>query len=349
MSSNHGKQLIAILTFGVAICTLLGLQQTFAADSGESATTLWIDHPVTPGTSTPTPPNKYSLPFNRNENAVITNGPGEGTTHIGKSSEAIDFSPKTYGWTQILAVKPGHVYINDFYTNWGNLVVVQSDVEPFDDPYYAYYAHLADPAPTFSIGDEVADRQLIGTVGQTGCTAPCVHIHTELRDTMQNNAPGSGNSTNHPIRRVRGIGWYPWYPDADMNSGFVPRSTTHPLAGCSSNPSLTMRWPAPSEFDHFDNSTATDQLAGYSWSWSTNPNDVPDTVQEGTPSTFTGTVALPVTSTTTKWFFHIRARGVASGWAADNEVAHQGPYKIRDTCAANPVPEDWNDIPGMDE
>lgn len=110
-----------------------------------------------------------------------------------------------------------------------------------------------------------------------------------------------------------------------------------------------MRWPAPSEFDHFDNSTTTDQLAGYSWSWSTNPNDVPDTVQEGTASTYTGTVVLPVTSITRRWFFHIRARGVSSGWAADSEVGHQGPYKIKDTCPANPSSEDWNDIPGMDE
>ncbi len=49
------------------------------------------------------------------------------------------------------------------------------------DAFYAYYAHLLDPRPTFAIGDAIADRQLIGTVG---CTGNCsgTHIHTELRD-----------------------------------------------------------------------------------------------------------------------------------------------------------------------
>ena len=112
MSSHHVKLLVAIAAFTLAALTLLGLQQTFAANEKGTAQTIMIAHPVTPGTPSPTPPSKYSLPFNRNENAVITNGPGEGPTplcHCGKSNEAIDFSPKTYGWTQILAVKPGHV------------------------------------------------------------------------------------------------------------------------------------------------------------------------------------------------------------------------------------------------
>ncbi len=347
MSSRYAKLLVAIAAFALAAFTMLGLQQTFAADEKETAQQMLIAHPVTPGTPTPTPPRQYSLPFNRNENAVITLGPGE-PDHTGKSNEAIDFSPKTYGWTQILAVKPGHVYINSSFANWGNLVVVQSDVAPYADAFYAYYAHLANPPPTFGIGDQVADRQSIGTVGCTGNTCTGTHIHTELRDLMSNNANNTGNSTNHPIRRLRGIGWFPWYPNANMNSGFVPRSTSHPIGGCCSNPILIMRWPAPSEFYHVDGN-GVDQLAGYSWTLSTNPSDVPDTIQDGTAGTYGAQFTVPVASTKTKWFFHLRARGVNSGWAADDQVAHQGPYKIKTGCSSSPLPGDWDDVPGMDE
>jgi murein DD-endopeptidase MepM/ murein hydrolase activator NlpD len=346
MSTHHAKLLVAFATFTLAALTLLGLQLTFASPMNPTAKAIMVAHPVTPGTAIPTPPKQYSLPFNRNENAVITLGPGEGDTHIGKSSEAIDFAPRG-GWTDILAVKPGHVYINDNFLDWGNLVVVQSDVAPYADAFYAYYAHLANPAPTFTIGTEVADRQFIGTVG---CTGNCsgTHIHTELRDLMSNNGANTGDSTNHSIRRLRGIGWYPWYPDAAMNSGFVPKSTSHPIGGCYNNPILIMRWPSASEFDHND-SNGINQLGGYSWTWTTHAGDVPDTVQDGSAGTYGAQITLPITSTTTKWFFHLRARGVNSGWAADNQVAHQGPYKIGSGCPSSPSPEDWNDYPGMDE
>ncbi|MBI4672978.1 MAG: peptidoglycan DD-metalloendopeptidase family protein [Chloroflexi bacterium] len=347
MSSNHAKLLVAIATFTLAALTLLGLQLTFASPVDTTGKTVMVAHPVTPGTAIPTPPKQYSLPFNRNENAVITLGPGEGDTHIGKSSEAIDFSPKTFGWTQILAVKPGHVYINNFFANWGNLVVVQSDVAPYADAFYAYYAHLDNPQPAFPTGTPVADRQLIGTVGCTGnCTG--THIHTELRDLMSDHGANTGNSTNHPIRRLRGIGWFPWYPEAAMNSGFVPKSTSHPLGRCYNNPILIMRWPAPSEFDHTD-SNGTNQLAGYSWTWSNRARDIPDELRDETPGTYGAQKYITVTGTVTKWYFHIRALGVNSGPAADNEVAHQGPYKIGSGCPASPSPEDWNDFPGMDE
>lgn len=189
MSSNHTKSLVAIAACALLVLLLFSLRMTFASPIETNGKTIVLAHPVTPGTPIPTPPKQYSLPFNRNENAVITNGPGEGSTQIGKSSEAIDFSPKDYGWTQILAVKPGHVYINGTFLNWGNLVVVQSDVAPYDDVFYAYYAHLADPASAFTIGQAIADREVIGTVGDTGCTKPCIHIHTELRDLMSNNCP----------------------------------------------------------------------------------------------------------------------------------------------------------------
>ena len=92
-----------------------------------------------------------------------------------------------------------------------------------------------------------------------------------------------------------------------------------------------------------------DQLAGYSWTFSTNPNDVPDTIQDGTAGTYGAQYTAPLTTTKKKWFFHIRARGVSSGWASDDEVAHQGPYKLKIGCSASPSQEDWNDTPGMDE
>ena len=349
MPSNHAKLLIAIAALTLAALALLGLQQTFAANETESARTILITHPITPGTPTPTPPSKYSLPFNRNENAVITNGPGEGATplcHCGKSNEAIDFSPKNYGWTQILAVKPGHVFIKGSYQNWGNLVVIKSDVGGNADAFYAYYAHLQDPSP-LTIGQQVADRQFIGTVGETGCTAPCVHIHTELRDLMNSGAQNSGNSTNHPIRRVRGIGWYPWYPNTVMNSGFVPKSTTHPIGVCLGNFNITWSWPAPSEFVHVDGN-GVEQVVGYSWTWSTNPGDVPvaNPTPMGDKNTFQASTTLTYTSVKTKYFFHLRVKGKDSGWASDDEVAHQGPYVVKSGC---PESGEWDDVPGLDE
>jgi hypothetical protein len=165
---------------------------------------------------------------------------------------------------------------------------------------------------------------------------------------MSNNGANTGNSTNHSIRRLRGIGWFPSYPDAAMNSGFVPKSTSHPIGGCYNNLILIMRWPSASEFDHND-SNGINQLGGYSWTWSNHAGDVSDTVQDESAGTYGAQITLPVTSTTTKWFFHIRARGVNSGWAADNQVAHQGPCKIGSGCPSGPSPEDWNDYSGMDE
>lgn len=120
-----------IATLGI----VLTLHTAFAEQFDNQTSHSENFHPVTPPVPTPTPPKKYIVPFDRNQKAVITNGPGE-DDHTGKSSEAIDFSPR--GWTQVRASKGGTVYINNFYSSsWGWLVVLQHG-----DGYYSYYAHL---------------------------------------------------------------------------------------------------------------------------------------------------------------------------------------------------------------
>jgi murein DD-endopeptidase MepM/ murein hydrolase activator NlpD len=306
----------------VALGIVLSLHTAFAEQFDNQTSHTENFHPVTPPAPTPTPPKKYIVPFDRNQKAVITNGPGE-DDHTGKSSEAIDFSPR--GWTQARASKGGTVYINNFYSSsWGWLVVLQHG-----DGYYSYYAHLASQS-SLGVGTLVAKGDVIGTVGHSG-NATADHAHLELRDLMSNNNPGTGDSTNHSIRRLRGIGWFPWYPNAALNSGFVTKSTSHPLGVCLSNNQITVEWLAPSEYLHTLN--GQDQVDGFSYGFSTDSNYLPDKDKDIEENTYTLTSnPIPITSTPTKWFFHLRVKMISSnpngGWASDAQVSHQGAFVL---------------------
>lgn len=322
------------------ILAVLGLNQVFAKASEDGTIKSDQLHPVGPGTPTPTPPRKYFLPFNRNQKSVITNGPGEGD-HTNRSAEAIDFAPRPTGsWTELRAAKGGTAYINDFYNNsWGNLLVIQHG-----DGFYTYYAHLANRSP-IGVGTPVAKGQVIGTMGSTG-NSTGLHLHFEARDSMSNNNPGTGDSTNHPPRPLRGHGWFPWCPHPDMNSGFTMKSTSHPLGVCLSNPQITMEWLAPNEFVHTIN--RVEQLDGYSYAFTQNPNDVPDLDKDVEENVYTLTSnPLPLGSTEAKWYFHLRAKmndpNPYGGWASDAQVAHQGPYTLALGCPRAPSPSDWDD------
>ncbi|MDL1897561.1 M23 family metallopeptidase [Anaerolineae bacterium CFX7] len=300
-------------------------------------------HPVTPPAPTPTPPKKYIVPFDRNQKAVITNGPGEGY-HTVKSSEAIDFSPR--GWTQVRAAKGGTIYINNQYSTWGYLVVLQHG-----DGYYSYYPHLASQS-YLSVGSTVAKGDVIGTVGNTGSYANGTHAHLEVRDQMSGGGPGTGDSTNHSIRRLRGIGWFPWYPNTALNSGFVTKSTSHPLGVCLSNNQITVGWLAPSEYLHTLN--GQDQVDGFSYGFSTDSNYLPDKDKDIEENIYTLTSnPIPITPTPTKWFFHLRVKMISSnpngGWASDEQVSHQGAFVLGANCPSAPTESDWEIIDGADE
>ena len=49
------------------------------------------------------------------------------------------------------------------------------------------------------------------------------------------------------VRDIKGNGWFPWYPNADRNSGLVAYSPGYPSGECNSTGVLTVIWPKPSE------------------------------------------------------------------------------------------------------
>jgi len=59
---------------------------------------------------------------------------------------------------------------------WGNVMIIQHNVR--GATIYTQYAHMRDML--VSVGDPVGRRQIIGTVGMTGTTAP--HLHFEVKD-----------------------------------------------------------------------------------------------------------------------------------------------------------------------
>lgn len=96
--------LLSLLLIG----TLLTLHfQSVLADTATRYTDKQIN--LHPPAGTPVPLGGYRLPFDRTQNSVISNGPGE-CHHTTRSAEAIDFSPR--GWSDIYAGKAGTVHLN---------------------------------------------------------------------------------------------------------------------------------------------------------------------------------------------------------------------------------------------
>ncbi|MHB9089294.1 MAG: M23 family metallopeptidase [Thermoleophilia bacterium] len=79
---------------------------------------------------------------------------------------------------------------------WGNVMIIQHNIS--GHTLYTQYAHMRDML--VSVGDVVGRRQIIGTVGTTGTTAP--HLHFEIKD-----------------RPLIGHGYIGWY--------FTPRNTVY--------------------------------------------------------------------------------------------------------------------------
>lgn len=263
---------------------------------------------------------------------MITNGPNEGW-HTTRSAEAIDFSPR--GWSDVYAAKAGTVYIRNFYTgSWGNLMVIQHD-----DGLYTYYAHL-NAQGIVGVGTPVAQGQKIGVVG---CTGNCsgTHLHFEARDGITQSDPtNTGDSREHSARRIRGIGWFPWYINANSNSGYTVRALgPHIPNECVNDASLTMDWLAHSEFVH----TQTEK---YSWSITRKTADsTPQAVVNAEHGVSQGTGNLAIATKPRKYFIHLRAYDATNNeWATEDEIAHQGPYNIGTGCPAT-VPGYTDDKP----
>ncbi len=300
-----------------------------------------------PPAGTPVNLGGYRLPFDRNSISVITNGPYEGT-HVAKSNEAIDFSPKG-GWTDIYAAKAGYVYINRNYGDWGNLVILCHEA----DGFCTYYAHLQSLGAV-AVGSAVYQGQYIGRVGNTGCGSCGTHLHWEARDgmtptpnptaTLNPQAAYGGDSTRHSLRRVRGIGWYPWYPNPS-NSGFTIRALPpHAVQQCTNQGTITLQLPSHSQLTH-------SQTERYSVEVTHNQKNYlpPNTVnlEHATPQ---ATRQFVADGDTKKYWLHARAFDATTNeWARDDEVAHQGPYKLELTCPMSLPPNYKDDLPQSDD
>ncbi|MBI4671501.1 MAG: M23 family metallopeptidase [Chloroflexi bacterium] len=358
MKTSHGKAVIAFSATVIAILFFLLLGQAFA----ETSMPLNVKRQnVSHGSGTPTPLSGYLLPFNRKFISRITNGPGEGD-HTVKSSEAIDFDPVgewdnpfNPEYREVRAAKRGWVYINrGGYGDWGNLIILAHG-----DGFFTYYAHLAFREP-LALGTIVRKKQKIGIVGSTGnSTGP--HLHWEARDqmtptpippaTLASGAAYGGDSRRHSLRRVRGIGWGPWYPEVlnvvTLNSGLNISSTSHVVGACSGASQIVSRWPGAD--DEFNDVYNGHQITGYSYEWNTDPDFLPDATPDAYHGAYyaisPGLTLGPSGGAAIPYYFHLRIRSSGYGWASPEEVAHQGPYKLREGCSTTPPASEWQDPP----
>lgn len=319
------KTLVSSLLVGITAMIILFEIQRASADTLDiRAAQQHFLHP-----NTPVALSGYRLPFDRRQKSVITNGPNE-DWHTGTSYEASDFSPR--GWADVYSAKAGTVHIRGFYQNtWGNLVVVQHD-----DGLYTYYGHLASPG-IVGVNTPVAQGQKIGVVGCTGnCTG--THLHFEARDGLSQNNPGTGDSREHSARRIRGIGWFPWHPNANSNSGYTIRVVSpHVPNNCVNNPSIVMEWLAHNQFTH----TQTEK---YSWSITQfHANATPAMTVNAEHGVYQGTQNFAVPTKPKRYFIHLRAYDATNNqWATEDEIAHQGPYKVGQGCPPN-LPGNYKD------
>ena len=89
-----------------------------------------------------------------------------------------------------------------------------------------------------------------------------------------------------------------------MDSGFVPRSTSHPIGKCVDNHTLRMKWLPQSEFDHFD-SDGMDRYQGYDLDLTNYDNTVP--VGNLSANTASGNEVVYPYVGDGYWWFHMRA------------------------------------------
>jgi murein DD-endopeptidase MepM/ murein hydrolase activator NlpD len=136
-------------------------------------------------------PDGFRLPFAGNATWTTTS-----QEHTGSSAQAIDFIPAAGpdAWNQdVLAADDGEVIYQDEQKNkapletfcavnpsmtkgFGNLIILYHP----RTGHQTYYAHLAAFA-TGGVGAKVSKGQVIGVMGDTGCSS-APHLHFELRN-----------------------------------------------------------------------------------------------------------------------------------------------------------------------
>jgi len=306
-------------------------------------TVVGITYSASAHDNSPSTPMGYKLPFEPNRLAKITNGPNEGNHGVdccAISREAIDFVyVSSDQWSSVRAAKGGTVIFAQFQAGgYGNLIIIQHT-----DGFFSYYEHLA--TITSGILNTVVNKGTqIGTIGNTGTNY--IHLHFEVRDGVETDPldVGSGDSRGHSIlgsnKYYKRIGLFPWYPNVDLNTGFIPRSMSHPMGVCLDNHNLSLRWLAPSEFDHIENSdNNADRFQGYDWVLDNTKTTIPGGVLDNGSATANGITYSNLADG--NWWFHMRAYSTEYAWAPASSVSHIGPFKIQTVCNPSATPEDW--------
>lgn len=99
----------------------------------------------------------------------------------------------------------------------------------------------------------------------------------------------------------------------------IASSSSHTPNESSDDPTIDITWPAEGQQDGASDATGVD---GYSWSFTENPTDLPDTVKDGEEYvTTTTSPPLPDGS----WWFHLRTHDNAGNWTS---TLHLGPFPI---------------------
>lgn len=124
-------------------------------------------------------PAGYRLPFTGQR--TVTQGPGCGATHVGRSSEAIDYSMPN--GTAIKATYGGVVAAAGWNNQgFGNLIQIDHGPSPIKRSYYGHLQSMF-----VSPGVSVSKGQHIGNSDNTGnSTGP--HLHFEVRNVSTNSS-----------------------------------------------------------------------------------------------------------------------------------------------------------------
>lgn len=185
---------------------------------------------------------------------------------------------------------------------------------------------------------------------QSSSTVPDTQQEAD-ESTSQTTSPSLGNGQNwyfHIRTRDKAGNWNggaahygPFWIDASPdttppNNPTSLSSPSHTTGQWSHDNTVDVQWsgaydPTPP--------TMPSGVHGYSWSWTQNASDVPDTVMEvgGSPQT------SPALSDGGNWYFHIRTRDKAGNWNIG--AAHLGPFALDVNPPTNPTVQETHNAP----
>ncbi|MFC2077676.1 beta strand repeat-containing protein [Candidatus Bipolaricaulota bacterium] len=185
---------------------------------------------------------------------------------------------------------------------------------------------------TLSTGDITLNKtgSADGTVGVSGSgtaartvTISAITGEGTLGITVSNTGTGTDNAGN--ITPTAG-------PSATFNvdntppTDPTPSSTSHSTSTWDNDSTIDVRWSGASD--------AMTSVAGYSYSWDTNPSGVPDTVQDLAHTADPHTSTSPSLADGANHWFHVRTVDAVGNWTS---TEHLGPFQIDATDPSVPT------------